>query len=204
MADLSKFGVPLDGSNLGILHPKQQYRFRVVFKNFGLNNSVREMTSNVVSVSRPTYNDEAIELHSYNSVAYIRGKHTWDSITVTLRDDITNAVISEVGSQIQKQMNHYEQTSATAGINYKFAMEIHSLDGTTNEELEGWDLDGCFLESVTYPEGDYSSGDSNQVEITVRYDVATNVKGPNTNGGTTVGDDPMIDTPSNTGGTTFG
>ena len=203
MADLSKFGVPLDGTNLGILHPKQQYRFRVKFFNLGINDAIREMTQNVVSATRPKISQTEVELHSYNSVAYIAGKHAWESVTIVLRDDINNAVISAIGAQLQKQINHFEQTSAVAGINYKFAMEIDSLDGTTNEELESWRMDGCWLQNVSYPDGDYSISDPNQVELTVRYDVATNQKGPNTNDGNTVGDDPMLDLPSPTGGTTF-
>ena len=202
MADLSKFGVPLDGSNLGILHPKQSYRFRVVFKNFGSNQHVREMTQNVVSITRPSVGHEEVEINAYNSKAYIAGKHTWETVEVVLRDDINNAVISEVGAQLQRQMNHYEQTSAVAGINYKFAVELHSLDGTTNEELESWQLDGCFLSNVSYPEGDYSSSEASQVTLTIRYDVATNVGGRNTNEGNTVGDDPMANSPSPTGGAT--
>ena len=203
-SDLSKFGVPLDGEKLGMLHPKQQYRFRVVFKNFGENQGNREMTQNIVSATRPKMSQTEVELHSYNSVAYIGGKHAWEPMTLTLRDDITNAVISAVGSQVQKQINHYEQTSAVAGINYKFGLEIHSLDGTNNEQLESWDLDGCWIQNVSYPDGDMASSEVNVVELTIRFDNATNVAGPNTNDGTTAGGNPMPNVPSPTGGTTFG
>lgn len=204
MADLSKFGIPLDGNNLGILHPKQKYRFRVVWQNFGENNGLREMTANVVKATRPKIVFNKVDLHSYNSVGQIVGKREpFDPIEITLRDDITNSVISSVGSQIQKQMNHFEQTSAVAGINYKFAMEIHSLDGTTNEQLESWVLDGCFIESASYGEGDYSSGEAQEVTLSIRFDNATNVSGPNTNDGTTVGGNPYPNIASPTGGTTF-
>ncbi len=203
MANLSKFGIPLDGSKLGILHPKQKYRFRVVWQNFGENNGLREMTQQVVTVTRPkiTYNE--VQLDSYNSVAWIQGKHTFDPLEITLRDDITNAVISAVGAQVQKQMNHFEQTSAVAGINYKFAMEVHSLDGTDNEQLESWVLDGCWITKADYGDGDYASGDPNVVTLSIRFDNATNVSGPNTNNGTTVGGDPYPNIASPTGGTTF-
>lgn len=204
MANLSKFGVPLDGAPLGILHPKQKYRFRVVWQNFGENNGLREMTANVMTCTRPKITYADIQLDSYNSVAWIAGKHTWDPVEITLRDDITNSVISSVGAQVQKQMNHYEQTSAVAGINYKFSMEIQTLDGTDNEQLEAWVLDGCFITSAQYPDSDYASGDPNVVTLTIRYDNATNVAGPNTNNGTTVGGDPFPDIASPTGGTTFG
>lgn len=205
MADLSKFGIPLDGTKLGILQPKQMYRFRIVWQNFGENNGLREMTQNVLKVTRPKVSFGVVELHSYNSVGLIQGKRSpFDAVEVTLRDDITNAVISSVGAQIQKQMNHFEQTSAVAGINYKFTMEIHSLDGTNNDQLESWVLDGCWLENVTYGEGDYASGDPQMVTLSVRFDNATNVAGPNTNDGTTVGGDPYPNIASPTGGTTFG
>lgn len=203
MADLSKFGVPLDGAALGILHPKQLYRFRVVWQNFGENNGLREMTANVVTCTRPKITYEDVQIDSYNSVAWIQGKHTFEPVEITLRDDITNSIISSVGAQIQKQMNHFEQTSAVAGINYKFTMEIQTLDGTDNDALEAWVLDGCFITSVQYPEGNYASGDMSIVTMTVRYDNATSVAGPNTNNGTTVGGDPYPDIASPTGGTTF-
>lgn len=202
MANLSKFGIPLDGSKLGILHPKQKYRFRVVWQNFGENNGLREMTQNVVSCSRPKVGFGMVEVHSYNSVSLIQGKRSpFEAVEIKLRDDITNAVISSVGAQVQKQMNHFEQTSAVAGINYKFSMEIHSLDGTDNEQLESWVLDGCWLENVAYDEGDYTSGDAQVVTLSVRFDNATNVSGPNTNDGTTVGGNPYPNIASPTGGT---
>jgi hypothetical protein len=200
---LSKFGVPIGGVNQGILHPKQKYRFRVVWYGFGDNTGLREMTANVMTCTRPKLTYEEVKLDSYNSVAWIQGKHTFDTVEIKLRDDITNSVISSVGAQVQKQMNHFEQTSAVAGINYKFSMEIHSLDGTTADELESWVLDGCWINAATYGEGDYSSGDPQEVTLTIRYDNATNVAGPNTNNGTTVGGNPYPDIASPTGGTTF-
>jgi len=204
MANLSKFGIPLDGNKLGILHPKQMYRFRVVWQNFGENNGLREMTQNVMTCSRPKITYDEVKLDSYNSVAWIQGKHSFDPIEIKLRDDITNSVISSVGAQIQKQMNHFEQTSAVAGINYKFSMEIHSMDGTDNEQLESWVLDGCFITSATYGEGDYASNEIQAVTLSIRYDNATNVSGPNTNNGTTVGGNPYPNIVSPRGGTTFG
>ena len=203
MANLSKFGIPLDGSKLGILHPKQKYRFRVVWQNFGENNGLREMTQNVMTCTRPKITYEEIKLDSYNSVAWIQGKHSFEAIEIKLRDDITNAVISSVGAQVQKQMNHFEQTSAVAGINYKFSMEIHSLDGTDNEQLESWVLDGCWITSAQYDEGDYASGEAQAVTLSIRFDNATNVAGPNTNNGTTVGGNPYPSIASPAGGTTF-
>jgi hypothetical protein len=205
MANLAKFGIPLDGNKLGILQPKQKYRFRVILQNFGENNGLRTMTQNVVSCTRPKVTFAKVEVHSYNSVALIAGKRAaFEPISLILRDDITNGVVSAVGAQIQKQMNHFEQTSAVAGINYKFTMEIHSLDGTNNEQLESWVLDGCWLESADYDSSDYTSSDAQIVSLSIAFDNATQVAGPNTNDGTTVGGDPYPNIASPTGGTVTG
>jgi hypothetical protein len=118
-------------------------------------------------------------LHSYNSVAWIQGKHTFESIEIKLRDDITNSVVRAVGAQVQKQMNHFEQTSAAAGINYKFSMEIHALDGSNGEPIERWFLEGCFINVAAYGDGDYASGESQEVTLTIRFDNATNLGGSN-------------------------
>lgn len=201
MADFSKFGIPLDGSKLGVLHPKQKYRFRIILSNFGINTGLREMTQNVVTCTRPKPSHDEVKLDSYNSVVWIMGKHSFETIELVLRDDITNAVASTVGAQLQKQMNHFEQTSAVAGINYKFAMEIHSLDGTDNEELESWVLDGCWLTGAQYGEGDYASGDAQTISLTIRFDNATNMAGRNNNVGTTVGGNPYPNLASPRGGT---
>lgn len=200
---ISKFGVPIGGVNQGILHPKQKYRFRVMWYGFGDGTSTNVMTANVMTCTRPKVSYEEIKLDAYNSVAWIQGKHTFETVEIKLRDDLINSVASLIGQQIQKQMNHFEQTSAVAGINYKFSMEIHSLDGTTNEELESWLLDGCMLKDIAYSDGDYASGEPQEITLTIRYDNATNWAGPNTNDGTTVGGNPYPDLPSPTGGTTF-
>ena len=206
MADLSKFGVPLDGTKLGMLQPKLAYRFRIVFQNFGTNQNLRELTSSVQSVGRPSVTHEEVPVHSYNSIAYAMGKHAWQPIEIMVRDDITNAVTSAVSSQVQRQLNHFEQIGPVAGTNYKFGMQIHTLDGGNGEELESWQLDGCFLTNVVNNEFNYESGgEFMRIQMTVRYDNATLLSGPNDNDGTTVGGDPFPNILDGfTGGTSVG
>lgn len=206
MADLSKFGIPLDGNKLGMLQPKLAYRFRILFNNFGINDNLRELTANVISVVRPAVTYQEIPVHSYNSIAYAMGKHEWQPIDIVVRDDITNAVTSAVSSQVQRQLNHYEQIGPVAGTNYKFSMQIHTLDGTNAEELEAWQLDGCFLTNVVNNEFNYESGaEMMRIQMTIRYDNATLLSGPNDNDGTTVGGDPFPNILDGfTGGTTIG
>lgn len=205
MSNLSKFGVPLDGAKLGILQPKLKYRFRVLFEGFGVNENLRELTAQVMSVGRPSITYNEISVHSYNSIAYAMGKHEWQTIELNVRDDINNSVSSAVGAQVQKQLNHFEQTGPVSGTNYKFGMQIHTLDGTNGEALEVWDVEGCFLTSIQNQDFNYeeSAGMMN-IAMTIRYDNATLLAGPNTNDGNTVGGDPFPNIGPLTGGTTIG
>ena len=178
MATLSKFGVPFgDGSGRdGILQPKLKYRFRVIFFSFGSNDSTVQLTQQVMNVTRPKVSYEEIPVDVYNSRAYMQGKHTWEQITITLRDDANNNITKLVGQQVQAQLNHFNQTSPGAGSNFKFTTQIDILDGGTagDTEVEKWELEGCFLQNVDYSDSDYAVSEPVQVIMTVRFDNAIN------------------------------
>ena len=142
----SKFGVPVTGTESGILMPKLKFRFRVsLLDNFGGQTETKKFTQNVMNVTRPKINYEEVVIDSYNSKVYVQGKHAWDPITVVIRDDITNSVSRIVGAQNQKQLNHFEQTSPVSGTDYKFNMQVEILDGQSSNPTEVWNLEGCFL-----------------------------------------------------------
>jgi hypothetical protein len=176
MATKNKFGVPLTttaGSQAGILMPKLKYRFRVTLN--GLLNDERsvELTQNVQSVTRPAVTYDEVVVDSYNSKVYMHGKHTWDPVTLVIRDDITNRVSKLVGNQVQRQVNHYQQTTPAAGNDYKFGMIIELLDGTSATATETWELEGCFIQNVNYSDSDYSaSTDPIQITLAIRFDNA--------------------------------
>ena len=191
----SKFGVPITGNTgSGILMPKLKYRFRVsLLGGFGGQPEARTLTQNVQSVTRPKITYDEVQIDSYNSKVYVQGKHTWDQVTVTMRDDISNSVSKLVGAQIQKQLNHYQQTSAAAGNDYKFDMQIEILDGVNAGASEVWFLEGCFLTNVDYSDSDYSANDPVTVTMQVRYDNATHYQGSNDVDGRVDGGNPFPD-----------
>lgn len=180
MATLTNFGVTTGGPRVGILMPKPKHKFRVRVSQFGPPSAGGgiDLTRNVVSVSRPSVASSPVAVHSYNSVAYYGAKPEFSEIELVLRDDITNAVARLVGYQEQKQMNHFQQTSAAAGSQYKFVTLIDTLDGSASGSdddsvLETWTLEGCFLSNITWDQFDYSSSDPMQISLTIRYDNAT-------------------------------
>jgi hypothetical protein len=172
---LTKFGVPLGGGEGrgGLLMPKLKYRFRVRFINFGPIAGGLELTQQVMSMGKPAISYEEVTLDSYNSKAYVHGKHSWDNVTCVLRDDITNTVSKLVGHQVQKQVNHFEQTAFAAGQNYKFTTLTEVMDGGNDVVLEQWQLEGCFLQNVQWGDMDYSQSEPQSISLTIRYDNAT-------------------------------
>ena len=180
ISTLSKITVPLDSSasssNQGLLMPKLQYRFRVSLENFGVSTPTTELTKQVVDITRPNLTFDKVTLDVYNSRVYVAGKHTWDPITITLRDDVNNSVTKLVGEQIQKQFDFFEQASAASGIDYKFTARIEMLDGGNGASapnvLETFELYGAYVENVNYNTLAYNVSEPATITMSVQYDNA--------------------------------
>ena len=194
ISTLSKLTVPLDSnasaSNQGLLMPKLQYRFRVSLENFGVSSPSTELTKQVMDVTRPSVAFDQMTVDIYNSRVYLAGKHTWEPITLNLREDVSNNVQKMVGEQLQKQFDFFEQSSAASGADYKFVTRIEILDGgngaNTASVLETFELYGCYLESTNYNTLNYATSEVVTVALTIRYDNA--IQSPQGTGiGTAVG-----------------
>lgn len=176
ISTLSKLSVPVNGANQGLLMPKLQYRFRLSLENFGVSTPTTELTKQVMDVTRPNISFEPITLDVYNSKVYMAGRHTWDPLTINLRDDATGEVQKLVGEQLQRQFDFYEQSSAASGIDYKFVTRIEILDGGNGANaanvLETWECYGCFLVSANYNTLAYNSNDPVTISLSVQYDNA--------------------------------
>lgn len=184
MAVITNFGVPA-GSDAGTtLMPKLQYRFRVSFTGLGDGNLKSETTQNVISASRPNLTHEEVVVDSYNSKMYLAGKHTWEPVTVVLRDDMNSHVIKALGTQLNKQVDHADQSSSIAGSAYKFETIIETLDGangnTTPKTFDKWSLQGCFISNIQYGDLNYADSSMVQVTLTLRYDHAVHTLGDTT------------------------
>ena len=125
-----------------------------------------------MNISRPKVSHESIPLDSYNSRMYVMGKHTWEPITITLRDDIANNLTKLVGHQVQSQLDHKSQKGPSAGTNYKFSTLIEILDGNSGDSTEQWQLEGCFITNADYSQTDYAVSDPVTITITLQYDNA--------------------------------
>ena len=180
VATLSKFTVPLasdqSASNQGLLMPKLQYRFRLILENFGVSTPRTELTKQVIDVTRPSLTFDETILDVYNSRVYLAGKHTWDPLTINIRDDVNNSVTRLCGEQMQKQCDFFEQSSASSGTDYKFTGRIEMLDGGNGANavtvLETWELYGAYVQNINYNTMAYATSDPATITLSVRYDNA--------------------------------
>ena len=160
----------------GLLMPKLKYRFRVIFENFGVSTPRTELTKQVMDFTRPTVSFEAIDVPIYNSTIKLAGKYSWGDLTCQARDDAGGQVSRLVGEQLQKQLDFMEQSSAAAGIDYKFLTRFEVLDGGNgaNEPiaLETWEIYGCYLSEVNYGSMDYGTSEVVTISMTIRFDNA--------------------------------
>ena len=180
ISTLTKFTVPLDSNqssaSQSLLMPKLQYRFRVSLQNFGISTPTTELTKQVMDVTRPSVTFEEITLDVYNSKVYLAGKHSWEAITLNLREDVNGNVQKLVGEQLQKQFDFYEQSSAASGIDYKFTTVIEILDGgngaNTPNVLETFELLGCFVQNANYNGLNYTENTPVNITLSIRFDNA--------------------------------
>ena len=180
ISTLSKLTVPLDSnasaSNQGLLMPKLAYRFRVSLENFGVSSPTTELTKQVMDITRPNVSFDQMTVDIYNSRVYLAGKHTWEPITITLREDVSNNVQKFVGEQLQKQLDFFEMSSAASGSDYKFVTRMEILDGGNGANaptvLETFELYGCYVESANYNTLNYAESAPVTVTLSVRYDNA--------------------------------
>jgi hypothetical protein len=182
MANLSQVGIA--GIGNGILHPKQKNKWRAIF--VGLGGSLggtagvpNDLSLQVITATRPNLSFEEVQLDRYNSRVYILGKHTFEPMTMTVEDDITNRASSAIQNQIEIQQRLIGATgpwwnSDATALSYKFGVKLEMLDG--NEGVtEQWMYEGCSIQAVDYGDVDYATGEKMQISLTVRYDLARQV-----------------------------
>lgn len=181
ISSLTKFTVPLasnqSSTTQGLLMPKLGYRFRVTLDSFGVAGTpATELTKQVMSCTRPTVSFTPVELKVYNSTVKLAGRHSWEDIALVVRDDVSGAVTTKVGEQLQKQFDFFEQSGAASGIDYKFVTRIEMLDGGngafTPTVLETFELYGCWLKKAAYKGGDYNNNEPTDINMTICYDNA--------------------------------
>jgi len=174
MATINDFGIP--GIGTGILQPKLKNLWRVTFANLGGGVDSQPLSMQAVSVTRPSLSFEEVELHRYNSKAFVAGKHTFEAMTVTVEDDVTGTASRVIQEQLQKQQWLIGAEGPWLGKGeegslYKFVTYLDMMDGK-EQVIEKWVVEGCFIQAADYTDLDYSDSAAVQITLTIRYDHA--------------------------------
>lgn len=189
MSTIMDIGIP--GVSTGIRHPKHQNRWRATFANMGGGVDSSPFSAQLTNFQRPRLTKEKHQLDRYNGRAFILGKHTWETVTLSLEDDITNAATDILTNQLQREQwligaeGQFMAAAAEASL-YKFACYIDNLDGNETV-LERWTLEGCCFESVNWGDLDYATGAPLKIEIVMSIDHARRVSGNYTGPGQALG-----------------
>lgn len=174
MPTINDFGIPNVGTT--ILQPKRKDKFRVLFQGIAGLPSSQILSLQAVTITKPNISFEEIELHRYNSRAWIAGKQNWEPCQFTLEDDVASGASRILQQQLTRQQKLIGVDGpwlavAAEASSYKFATQIDTMDG--NEAvLESWFLEGCFLQAINYGEYDYTANEALKIDVTIRFDHA--------------------------------
>lgn len=179
MATINDFGIP--GVGTGILQPKLANLWRVTFANMGGGVDSQPISMQAITVSRPSITFDEIELHRYNSKAFVAGKHSYEPMNLTVEDDISGTASQVIQAQMQLQQYLIGAEGPFLGRGqegslYKFTTYLDQLDGQ-EQVVEKWTVEGCFIQAVNYGTSDYAANEAMKIEMTIRFDHARQVLG---------------------------
>ncbi len=178
MASLVDFGVPRGGA--GILQPKLQFKWEVVFVGIGGGGvNSQPLTLSAKTCSRPNINWEEYTIHRYNTVSYVMGKYSFDELSITFDDDVKNLATNVIQQQITRQQQLIGAGApwlahSASGSDYKFGVVCRQLDGN-EQSVEEWHYEGCWIKNSNYNDLDYSSSDAATITTSIRFDIVRQV-----------------------------
>ena len=182
MATILNLGVP--GTQPGYLHPKQSHKYIMTFQGIGGGSDSQALTRQCVSTNKPSYSQNEVQLHRYNTTAFIAGKYNWEPLDLVIEDDISNAAAIVLQEQWNKQINLTTNAAVPLGLDaavsggaYKFNSQLLITlgDGADNGEptvIERWTMQGCWFTNVAHGDLSWESDDPTQITVNMRFDTA--------------------------------
>ena len=124
----------------------------------------------VKTMARPAIQFESITLDHINVKRYVKGKATWQPITVTLYDPI---VPSGAQSVIEWVRQHHESVTGRDGYSDFYKKDItFNVLGPVGDKVEEWTLKGAFITEANFNELDFASSEVADIALTLQYDYA--------------------------------
>lgn len=124
----------------------------------------------VKTASRPTVSSEVVPLDHINVQRKIKGKTTWEDITISLYDPIVPSGAQQVMEWIRQGHESITGRDGYAAF-YKKDVNFKML-GPVGDVVELWTLKGAFISSANFGDMDWSGNDPVSIEVTLSYDYA--------------------------------
>jgi hypothetical protein len=124
----------------------------------------------VKTASRPTFTSEAVELDHINLKRKIKGKSTWDDVSITLYDPIVPSGAQMVMDWVRQSHESLTGRDGYAAF-YKKDCNFFVL-GPVGDKVEQWTLKGAFITQANFGEFDWAGNDPLSIELTLSYDYA--------------------------------
>ncbi len=124
----------------------------------------------IKAAARPSLTNGEVILDHINVERKLKGKTRWQDISITLYDPI---VPSGAQSVMEWVRLHHESVTGRDGYStqYKLDIRFNSLS-PTGEIIEEWLLKGAFIADSNFGQMDWSTEESVQIELTLKYDYA--------------------------------
>ena len=124
----------------------------------------------VKTMARPAIQFETITLDHINVKRYVKGKATWQPISLTLYDPI---VPSGAQSVIEWVRLHHESVTGRDGYSDFYKKDItFNVLGPLGDKVEEWTLKGAFPTSAGFGDLDWSSDAPMEIAVGIAYDYA--------------------------------
>ena len=122
------------------------------------------------SASRPSINQNPVEIQFLNTSTWVVGRYTWEDINVTLRDMIGPSTSQAVMEWVRL---HSESVTGRQGYaaGYKRDVELEMLD-PTGVVVSKWILKNTMCTAADFGDLDYSQDDLATISLTLRFDYA--------------------------------
>jgi hypothetical protein len=124
----------------------------------------------IKSAAKPTITNGEIPLDHINVKRYVKGKSSWNTISVSLYDPIVPSGAQSVMEWIRL---HHESATGRDGYStfYKKAVKLRQLS-PLGEVIEEWQLNGTYITDSNFGSLDWGSEEVMTIELTLRYDWA--------------------------------
>ena len=124
----------------------------------------------IKQVSAVTLQQGVVTLNHINVERKVKGKSTWQNVTMTLFDPITP---SGAQATMEWVRLHHESVTGRDGYSdfYKKEITFNSL-GPVGDKVEEWICKGAYITSAEFGSGDWTSSTPMEISLTIAMDYA--------------------------------